>query len=176
MHSKPKMYLRLTALKLQYDVDECYDLVFPLDLFSFSAWRWKFHFRNMITMPHCDNVPITHQWNVGLDIKVAGFITKVMVSFKVSDFALKILWFLRSDLTSLISVTHYMGNKQILPMHLLVKFCLCVHDVRYCFCFVCFFVCLFVQTACIFLSLLPGLLLADTHPRGSAPLKILNCS
>ena len=32
MHNKRKMYLpRLTALKLRYDVDECYDLVFPLD-------------------------------------------------------------------------------------------------------------------------------------------------
>ena len=29
MHSKRKMYLlRVTALKLQYDVDECYDLVY----------------------------------------------------------------------------------------------------------------------------------------------------
>ena len=37
MHSKRKMYLlRLTALKLWYDVDECYDLVFPLDLQKLS--------------------------------------------------------------------------------------------------------------------------------------------
>ena len=69
------MYLlRLTALKLWYDVDKCYDLVFPLDLEKLShavqmksvqflqAWRRNFHFPNMITMPHiCDNVPMTHQ-------------------------------------------------------------------------------------------------------------------
>ena len=37
MHSKRKMYLlRLTALKLQYDVNECYDLVFPLDIEALS--------------------------------------------------------------------------------------------------------------------------------------------
>ena len=31
------MYLlRRTALKLRYDVDECYDLVFPLDLEKLS--------------------------------------------------------------------------------------------------------------------------------------------
>ena len=37
MHNKRKMYLlRLTALKLRYDVDECYDLVFLLDLEKLS--------------------------------------------------------------------------------------------------------------------------------------------
>ena len=40
---------------------------FRWNLFSFLAWRWRFHFRDMITMPHiCDNVPMTHLSNVGL--------------------------------------------------------------------------------------------------------------
>ena len=37
MHNKWKMYLlQLTALKLLYDVDECYDFVFLLDLEKLS--------------------------------------------------------------------------------------------------------------------------------------------
>ena len=65
MHNKRKMYLlRLTALKLRYDVDECYDLAsfylilkiflmqFRWNLFNFLAWRWNFHFRNVVIMPY----------------------------------------------------------------------------------------------------------------------------
>ena len=65
------------------------------------------------------------------NIKAAGFITKIKVLFTVRDFVQRaqsqnIMIFALTSLTSLISVTHCMGNKQILPMHLLVKFCLCV--------------------------------------------------
>ena len=52
--------------------------------------------------------------------------------------------------------------------HLLAQFRLCVFDIRYIFF-------LFVYTAHRFLSLLQGLLLTDTHLRGSTPLKIVNC-